>query len=145
MVYDDVNTIHFHGELIFDLFKEFQFGGNIDFNSYSLKNEEYAWNLPMVTSTLLAKYRKERWSAGADLYFSSDRKDELNIIPDTSQGVTNSAFLDLNLNGMYSLSDKFDVFVNLNNILGQNYHYYTNFKVQGFQFLVGAKFKFDLE
>ena len=47
VIYDDVNTIHFNAEIIFDFWKEFKFGGNLDFNSYSLKNEEHAWNLPL--------------------------------------------------------------------------------------------------
>ncbi len=144
VVYDDVNTINFHAELIFDLFKEFQFGGNVDFNSYSLDNEEHAWNLPLVTAALLAKYKRKSWSAGADLFFSSDRKDELAIIPSTTERITNSAYLDLNLNGQYHINDKFDVFVNLNNILNQNYQEFTNFRVQGFQVFAGVKYKFDL-
>ncbi len=144
VVYDDVNTINFHAELIFDLFKEFQFGGDVDFNSYSLENEEHAWNLPLVTAALLAKYKRKKWSAGADLFFSSDRKDELAIIPSTTQRITNSAYLDLNLNGQYHINDKFDVFVNLNNILNQNYQEFTNFRVQGFQVFAGVKYKFDL-
>jgi len=143
VVYDDVNTINFTAELIFDLFKEFKFGGNIDFNSYSLDSEAYAWNLPLVKSTLLAKYTKKKWSAGADLFFSSDRKDELSIIPSSSTIVTNSAYFDINLNGVYHINDKFDVFVNFNNILSDNYQVYTNFKVQGLQFFAGAKYKFD--
>jgi hypothetical protein len=144
VVYDDVNTINFHAELIFDLFKEFQFGGNVDFNSYSLDNEEHAWNLPLVTAALLAKYKRKSWSAGADLFFSTDRKDELAIIPSTTERITNSAYLDLNLNGQYHINDKFDVFVNLNNILNQNYQEFTNFRVQGFQVFAGVKYKFDL-
>ncbi len=144
VVYDDVNTIHFHGELIFDLFKEFQFGGNVNFNSYSLGQEEHAWNLPLVTAALLAKYKRERWSAGADLFFSSDRKDELAIIPSTTQRITNSAYLDLNLNGLYKINDKIDVFLNVNNILNQNYQEYSNFRVQGLQLFAGMKYKFDL-
>jgi hypothetical protein len=144
VVYDDVNTIHFHGELIFDLFKEFQFGGNVDFNSYSLKTEEHAWNLPLVTAALFAKYKRDRWTAGADLFFSSDRKDDLAIIPSTTERITNSAYLDLNLNGLYHINDKIDVFVNLNNVLNQNYQEYTYFKVQGFQIFAGIKYKFDL-
>ncbi len=144
VVYDDVNTINFHAELIFDLFKEFQFGGDVDFNSYSLENEEHAWNLPLVTAALLAKYKRKKWSAGADLFFSSNRKDELAIIPSTTQPITNAAYLDLNLNGQYHINDKFDVFLNLNNILNQNYQEFTNFRVQGFQVFAGAKYKFDL-
>ncbi len=143
VLYDDVKTIHFNGELIFDLFREFRFGGNVEFNSYSLDSQEHAWNLPMVKATLLAKYTRPKWSAGADLFFSSDRKDELSVIPLTTVRITNSAYFDVNLQGLYKIDDKFDVFVNLNNILNNNYEEYTNFKVQGFQFFVGAKYKFD--
>lgn len=144
VVYDEVNTIYFNAEIIFDLFKEFKFGGNIDFNSYSLKNEDQAWNLPLIKATLLAKYTRKKWSAGADLFFSSDRKDEVSIIPDSSTRVTNSAYVDLNLNGVYTIDDKFDIFVNVNNILSDNYEVFTNYKVQGLQFLGGVKYKFDL-
>jgi len=124
-------------------FQESKFGGNIDFNSYSLKNEEHAWNLPLMKATLLAKYTRKKWSAGADLFFSSDRKDDLSIIPDTSIRITNAAYFDINLNGVYNINDKFDVFVNVNNILSSNYQVYTNFKVQGLQVFAGVKYKFD--
>ncbi len=143
VVYDDVNTIYFNAEIIFDLFKEFKFGGNLDFNSYSLKNEDQAWNLPLLKATLLAKYTRKKWSAGADLFFSSDRKDELSIIPDTNTRVTNAAYFDINLNGVYTIDDKFDIFINVNNLLGTNYQVYTNYKVQGLQFFAGVKYKFD--
>ena len=143
VVYDDVNTIYFNGEIIFDLFKEFKFGGNLDFNSYSLKNEDQAWNLPLLKATLLAKYTRKKWSAGADLFFSSDRKDELSIIPDTNTRITNAAYFDINLNGVYTIDDKFDIFINVNNLLSTNYQVYTNYKVQGLQFFAGVKYKFD--
>lgn len=145
VVYDDVNTITFHAELIFDLWREFKFGGNVDFNSYSLDTQEHAWNLPMVKSTLLAQYKREKWSAGADVFFASNRKDELIVIPNRIEGVTNASYLDLNLNGKYNINDKFEVWLLLNNVLNQNYQEYTNFRVQGFQFLVGGTFKFDLQ
>jgi hypothetical protein len=143
VIYDDVNTIHFNGEIIFDLFQEFKFGGNIEFNSYSLNSEAHAWNLPLIRSALLAKYTKKKWSAGADLFFSSDRKDELSVIPSSRSIITNGAYFDINLNGVYHINDKFDVFVNFNNILSTNYQVYTNFRVQGFQFFAGLKYKFD--
>ena len=126
-----------------DLFQEFKFGGNIEFNSYSLNSEAHAWNLPLIRSALLAKYTKKKWSAGADLFFSSDRKDELSVIPSSRSIITNGAYFDINLNGVYHINDKFDVFVNFNNILSTNYQVYTNFRVQGFQFFAGLKYKFD--
>jgi hypothetical protein len=143
VIYDDVNTINISGELIIDLTKEFKFGGNIEFNSYSLNTQAQAWNLPMVKATLLAKYTRKKWSAGTEMFFSSDRKDELIFDPFNSMRLTNAAYFDININAIYNINDKFSIFVNLNNILGVNYQEYTNFKVQGFQVFVGGKYKFD--
>lgn len=143
VIYDDVNTINISGELIFDLTKEFKFGGNVEFNSYSLDTQAHAWNLPLVTATLLAKFTRKKWSAGADMFFSTDRKDELIFNRVSPIRITNSAYFDINLNGLYNINDKFSIFLNLNNILGNNYQEYTNFKVQGFQVFAGLKYKFD--
>ena len=110
-----------------------------------LDTQDHAWNLPMVKATLLAKYNRKKWSAGADLFFASNRKDELSVIPSSTTRITNASYIDLNLHGLYRITDKFDAFLNVNNILNDNYQEYTNFRVQGFQFLLGMKFKFDLE
>lgn len=144
VIYDDVNTIHAYGELIVDIFKSFKFGGNIEFNSYSLTMEEEAWNLPMLKSTLIARYEQKKWSAGANLFFVTDRKDELTILPlATTELITNSTYFDINLDAIYNINDKVSVFLNLNNLLNSNYQQYTNFKVQGFQVIAGLKYKFN--
>ncbi len=144
VVYDDVSTIHAEAELIFDFDQNFKFGGNIEFNSYGLNSEKEAWNLPMLKSTLIARYVHAKWSAGADFFFTSERKDELTILPlSTTTQITNSTFFDVNFQGLYNFNDKFSVFVNFNNVLNTNYQKYTNYKVQGFQFLGGMKYKFD--
>lgn len=146
VIYDDVSTIHVSGELIVDLFNTFKFGGEIEFNSYNLSIEEEAWNLPLVKATLVARYTRKKWSAGANLFFVSDRKDELMVIPSaTTTRITNSAYFDINLDALYNINDKFSVFLNLNNLLSDNYQRYTNFKVQGFQVLAGVKYKFNFK
>ena len=144
VVYDDVSTIHVSGELIVDLFESFKFGGNIEFNSYSLSTEEEAWNLPMLKSTLIARYIQKKWSAGANLFLVTDRKDELTILPlATTVRIINSAYFDINLDALYNINDKVSVFLNLNNLLNSNYQQYTNFTVQGFQVFGGVKYKFN--
>jgi hypothetical protein len=144
VIYDDVTTLHASAELIVDFTKEIKFGGNIEYNSYVLDNEPHAWNLPMLKSTLIASYTRKKWSAGADLFFVTDRKDELIIIPTSSTNrITNSAYFDVNLNGVYNFNEKLSAFANFNNVLSTNYQRYTNFQVQGFQFFGGLKYKFD--
>ena len=144
VIYDDVNTINVNGELIVDFNKAIKFGGNFEFNSYSLNTQSDAWNLPMVKATLLANYTHKKWYAGAELFFASERKDIFSTTTLSPVLITNKAYFDVNLNGLYNINDKLSIFVNLNNILSDNYQEYTYFKVQGLQFLAGLKYQFDL-
>lgn len=154
VVYDDVNTIQIFGEVIYDFDNHFKIGGNFEFNSYETNLEEYAWNLPMFKAAIITKYLRKKWYAGADLYFHSDRKDELMIddaivtLPTGLERVTpitNSAFVDLNLNAGYYFNDHWSTFLKLNNVLNQNYQDFTNFEVQGFQVLGGFTYRFDFD
>ena len=145
VVYDNVNTIRVDGEVIVDWTKEFKFGGNVEFNSYNLDTQAEAWNLPMIKATLITKYIRKKWNVGAEMFFASDRKDDLIIEdPYSIMRITNKSYFDININGLYNFNDKFSIFLNLNNILNSNYQEYTNFKVQGFQVFGGVKYKFDL-
>ncbi|MCF6296967.1 MAG: TonB-dependent receptor [Flavobacteriaceae bacterium] len=144
VIYDDVSTIHASAEVIFDFDQNIKFGGNIEFNSYNLDAENYAWNLPKLKSTLIARYTTPKWSAGADFFFASERKDELKVLLASSELITNSSYFDINVQGFYNLNDRISVFINLNNLLNINYQEYTNFRVQGFQVFGGLKYKFDL-
>ncbi len=145
VVYDEVQTINAFAEVIFDFDESLKMGGNIEFNSYSLKEQEYAWNLPMLKATLLARYKQRKWYANANAFFASDRKDELSILPDDiTTGITNSNYFDINIDGGYYFNDTWSVFLRLNNVLNSNYQKYTNFQVQGFQVLGGVTYRFDL-
>ncbi len=145
VVYDEVQTINAFAEVIFDFDENLKLGGNIEFNSYNLKEQEYAWNLPMLKATILARYKQNKWYANANVFFASDRKDELIILPDnSSKGITNTTYFDINIDGGYYFNDTWSVFLRLNNLLNSNYQKYTNFQVQGFQVLGGVTFRFDL-
>ena len=144
IIYDEVQTIGAFTEIIYDYDRYFKIGGTFEFNSYNLKTQEYAWNLPMLKATFLAKYSRNKWFAGANMFFASERKDELIIIPDTSLNqITNSVYFDININGGYYFNDNWSTFIKLNNILSDNYQKYTNFKVQGFQVMGGVTYRFN--
>jgi len=64
-----------------------------------------------------------KWNVGAEMFFASDRKDDLIIEdPYSIMRITNKSYFDININGLYNLNDKFSVFLNLNNILNSNYY-----------------------
>ncbi len=147
VIYDNVITLGFFGELAMDVSKEFRFGGNASFNTYNLENQEEAWNLPNLEASVFANYNSKKVIVGANLFFIGERKDQYHnnvlFIPVT-ETITNKSFVDLNINLGYRFSDRLNAFVNGNNLFGKNYERFTNYKVQGIQVLGGIKYKFDL-
>ena len=147
VVYDNVNTLGFFGELAFDFSKEIRFGGNASLDTYSLEVQEEAWNLPNLKASVFANYDSKKILIGANLFFVGERKDEyinnLLFVP-VKEGITNKSYVDLNVNLGYRFTDRLSAFINGNNLFGTNYQRFTNYKVQGIQVLGGIKYKFDL-
>lgn len=144
--YDDVKTFSFYTELEVDVSKRFVMGANAQINSYTLTNQQEAWNLPKIESTIYGKYKKDKWYAGADLFFVGERKDVVytGTFPSPVLSIQNlKSYVDLNLNGGYHFNDMLSAFVKLNNVLNTDYQRFSNFNVQGFQILAGITYKFD--
>jgi hypothetical protein len=144
IVYDDVTIINFLAGANVDLTQEFKVGGTIEFNNYSMTNQSEAWNLPAIKSTLFGNYNTKKWYAGTDIYIVGNRKDY--IIP--TSGIPSvkdlDMYVDINLNGGYLFTNRLTTFIKFNNLLSSNYERYSNFDVQGFQFLGGVIYKFNL-
>jgi hypothetical protein len=147
VVYDNVSTLGFFGELAFDFSKEIRFGGNASLDTYSLEIQEKAWNLPNLKASVFANYDSKKVLVGANLFFVGERKDEyinnLLFVP-VKEEITNKSYVDLNVNLGYRFTDRLSAFINGNNLFGTNYQRFTNYKVQGIQVLGGIKYKFDL-
>lgn len=149
LVYDDVKTVSFAGELNVDLNRNFTLGVKGEYFSYSVDDEAEAWNLPDLTASVFADYQiTEQWYAGASLYFVGERKDQVSfsgiIIPNVEPTtITLDSYFDANAHVGYKVNDQFSVFAKVNNIANQNYQRWMNFPVQGIQFLAGATYQFD--
>lgn len=146
VIYDDVKTLSINGELTIDVNRNLVIGANGEFNSYTLTNQQEAWNLPQINGELFAKYKANKWYAGANAFFVSDRKDlgYSGTYPSTINAIVSlKSYIDVNLNGGYHFNDKFTAFVKMNNILNTEYQRFSNFTVQGFQVLGGISYKFD--
>jgi len=146
VLYDDIKTISAFGEVSVDFSKEFKFGGNIEFSTYNLGIQAEAWNLPTLKASAFVNYNLDKWFAGANLFFSGERKDELTFTDITFQteGITIGNYVDLNVNGGYKFTDKLTAFVKVNNLFSSSYQKFTGFKVQGLQVFGGLTYKFDL-
>lgn len=144
LAYDRLQTISFFGELKADFSKNVRFGVNASYYSYSTDLEE-AFNLPELTvGATLDVDITEKWYAGTNVFFVGERKDLLVTEPNTDGGVvTLDSYFDINAHVGYKYSERLTGFLRLNNIANQDYQRWANYRVQGFQFLIGASYKFD--
>ena len=148
VIYDDMKTVRFFGELNADFSKKVSFGINGTFSSYSTHFQEEAWNLPAIKlgSNLNVTITK-KWYAGANVFFVGERKDlqvNTDILPLIAPSpITISSYFDANLNVGYKHSERLSGFLKLNNIGNQAYQRWLNYPVQGFQVILGASYKFD--
>lgn len=155
VVYDNLKTISFFGELKADLSKSVAFGVNGTFNSFSTQFIEEAWNLPQIRIAANVDVDiTEKWYAGMNLFFIGERmdvsfSDNAGVIPQPGTSLTNTevvtlkSYFDLNANVGYKYSERLTGFLRLNNIASQDYERWINYPVQGFQFLLGASYKFN--
>ena len=147
VVYDDMTTLGIFGELKADFSKNVSFGVNGTFNTYSTDAEREAWNLPQIRlGSSLDVNITEKWYAGAQVFFVGERKDfqvDLDLPFPNGDIFTLDSYFDANAHVGYKHNDRLTAFVRANNIANQTYNRWLNYNVQGFQFLLGASYKFN--
>ncbi|MFK5959174.1 MAG: TonB-dependent receptor [Lutibacter sp.] len=147
VIYDDIKTLGFFGEITIDASKEFNFSGSVNYSKFTTKNQLEAWNLPSIKATISADYQYKNWFASAKLFYNGTTKDFIipfGINAENGTIIENGSYMDLNLNGGYIFSDRLTAFVKINNALGEKYYTYVNYQVQTLQILAGITYKFDL-
>lgn len=149
--YDDVRTLGVFGEVQLVLGREFTLGLNAAVNDYDTETDNPAWNLPALQASLFADYQVgEHWSFGANLFYVGEREDlftlaQENTAPEDfpSVALTLDPFVDLNARVGYQVNPQLSVFLKGNNLAGNAYQRWANFRVQGLQVLAGVSYSFD--
>lgn len=144
LVYDRLQTISFFGELKADFSQKVHFGINGTYYSYSTDDLDEAFNMPqMKVGASLDIDITPKWYAGTNIFFTGERKDIVMLNSGDLETVTLKSFFDLNAHLGYKYNERLTGFLKLNNITGQDYQRWVNYPVQGFQFLIGASYKFN--
>ncbi|MEO5787478.1 TonB-dependent receptor [Gelidibacter sp.] len=150
IVYDDVKTISFKGELNVDVNRNFKLGAKAEYFSYNSERQSEAWNLPDLKASLFLDYQiDENWFAGAGLFYVGERKDQFiqestnEFVTPILQTMTLDSYFDANAHVGYRFNDQLSFYVKVNNIANQDYQRWLNTPVQGIQFLAGATYQFD--
>lgn len=150
MIYDDVKTFSFVGELNVDVNRNFKLGAKAEYFSYNTSSEAEAWNLPDLKASLFMGYQiDEQWFAGAGLFYMGERKDQFSqesnseFVSPIVETMTLDSYFDANAHVGYRFDDQLSFFIKVNNIANETYQRWINTPVQGIQFLVGATYQFD--
>lgn len=145
IVYDNVRTLTFFGELKADFNKNISFGINGAFHKYTTKYEQEAWNMPEIEfGANLDVNITPKWYAGANLFFVGERKDfeeKLNALP--GRTVTLNSYFDANMHVGYKFSERLSLWIRGNNLANQAYEKWLGYPVQSIQGMIGASYKFD--
>lgn len=152
VVYDNIKTVSFYGELKADFSKNVSFGLSGTFSSYAKTYEEEAWNLPSINVAANLDFNiTPKWYAGTKIFFVGERKD-VNFFQDPAasplpsylfETVTLDSYFDLNAHIGYKHNERLTFFLKGSNLAGENYQKWINYPVQGIQVLVGGNYKFD--
>jgi len=148
VVYDDMKTLSFYGELKADLSEKVSLGINGTFNSYTNDIQKEAWNLPAIKlDSKIDFIISEKWYAGANVFFVGERKEEqsymTSLVIDPRVVKNLAGYFDVNAHVGFKYSEKLTAFLRANNITNQNYQKWLNYPVQGLQVVLGANYKFD--
>lgn len=122
----------------------------MDFYSYSSKEFSHAYYKPAFKLLLSGEYRPiKNLKLGIDFNFYSKMWANENKYVDNQQTETETdndiqlpCLYDLSLKGEYKVWKELYLFLNINNLLAQNYERYLYYPTQGVTFMIGGKFRF---
>ncbi len=149
VVYDDIKTFSFFGELKSDINKNISFGLNAEVNNYTTTDSRNkAWNLPTIKASFTTDFNVgKKWYAGTQLFYVGERFDRQinsNLLGHGYDYVVSlDAYFDINAHVGYKYNERLTAFLKGNNLANQSYNRWLNYPVQGAQVIIGASYKFD--
>lgn len=150
LFYDDVKTIEISAGLKGDLTAKSSIGINASYFNYGTSLQDNAWNLPDFKVHAFADVNiTEKWLAAFNLFYVGERKDQITFYDSNDMTSFNKinyslkGFFDVNTQITYTHNNRLSGFIQLNNLLGQNFERWLHYPVQSFQVLLGANYKFD--
>ena len=144
VIYDQGNTTLFQGILSLSYFDGNKLGTTLTsrFNTYNTEELAEAWHRPKMELDYLFWYNfydKVKLTANFFVLTGIEAVD-LRESPATSK--TLESAVDLNVKVDYILSDRYSVFVSVNNLLNNNYQLYNRYPTRGLLAMVGFSLSF---
>lgn len=149
VIYDTMNVTTIEGSVSYQQSEKLKVDAIGRFNSYSLLNNSYAWNLPQIEVMLRGSYNLfDKFLINLDLGLEGGRKglvyaDGPGVTEENGQYIVDLGFIaDANLGLEYRYNNRISAFLQFNNLAAQQYQRWVNAPVQQFQVMGGLTFKF---
>ncbi len=142
ITYDGGNTniLSFNSKGTYATSTNSSVGVKLNLFSYTTATLEKAWHLPSYSFSLFfVKNIKEKFFINSEVIAQGGIE-----APGTTtiEVIDLNSFVDLNLNLDYKATDRFSVFLKLNNLFNKEYEKYIGYPVRGASFKVGGKYRF---
>lgn len=143
--YEDMKVFSVEGGFSYQNGEKLKIDAVAEWNKYSPETQLFAWHLPELKTTLRGSYNLfDKLYAKADFTLEYGRKSPVYLFnqADDDIAVDMPVIADGNLHLEYRYNPRISAFLQLNNIAGQKYDRWMNYRVQGFQVLGGVTFGF---
>jgi hypothetical protein len=143
--YEDMKVFTVEGGLSYQSGEKLKIDLIAEWNKYTPETQLYAWHLPELKATVRGSYNLfDKLYAKLDFTFEYGRKSPVYLFnqADDDIAVNMPLIADGNLHFEYRYNPRISAFLQLNNLAGQKYDRWMNYRVQGFQILGGVTFGF---
>lgn len=149
-IYDTVNVAHVSAQVGYQKNTKWNVLWRINYNLYETQTEAKAWNLPDLTSDVTLNYNlQDKILIKSSLTFMNSRYVKTDDVSSNSEMLAFGVFgrkldpiVDFNIGLEYRFTKKVSAFLDVNNILSQNYEMWGNYRVQGINVLGGITIAF---
>ena len=139
VTYDNMSHLRLLAEVSWKKTEQFNILVQAAYNQYTLDSLAHPYYMPVYEINTHLMYNiKNKIILTSDLFFKGERYAQDQINGD----VKLKDIFDINLGGEYRYNDYLSGFVQLNNLLAQKRYEWLNYRLLGFQFMVGATYRF---
>ncbi len=136
----NLDVLSFDNKLTYSVSTNSSVGIGLTLFNYTTSSLEKAWHLPSYTfSFFFSKNIKEKFFVNSEIIAQGGIE-----APGATaiEVIDLDSFFDINLNLDYKATDRFSVFMKLNNLLNNEYENFIGYPVRGATFKVGGKYRF---
>jgi hypothetical protein len=146
VLYDDAQVISLFGEVKLETSIALDIAGFFQYDSYNMKNYAHAYHMPNLKTGIIATYNwKEKIVLTTNFAYVGERTafdHSLFENGTTTEYPILKGYVDLRLGAEYRYNDDLSAFINVTNLLSQNYQTWYSYPTQQIRFLMGLTYRF---